>query len=171
MKTFFIIITLITIFTLQGNSHEIRTSKIEVQKVFGGYNFISDGKKLKMNELVMMLETYQPAHIKIKSARADYSIATAVSMAGGFIIGWQLGNAISGNSIKWEMVALGSGVAIMSIPLIKSSFKKAVGAVDLYNKQLSGKTACHKQAFAKFSLCFKSGSVGIKVKIPIGIKS
>ncbi len=165
MKTLFGTIIFIVGFAFAANSQDTTKGSIDIQKVFGGYNFILEGQKLRINELVHILETNQPAHIKIKSARTDYSIATAVSMVGGFMVGWQLGNAVSGNSVKWEMIALGSGVAIVAIPLTKRSMKKAVGAVKLYNESLTSNTSYNNPFSPEIKLCFNDKMVGLKIHV------
>jgi hypothetical protein len=145
MKKYFMSVVFIFFFALSGISQEAST-EIEVKKVFGGYNFLANGEKLKVKQLVKMMEPYQPAYEEMKSARTNLHMAGAVSFTGGFIVGWQLGKAISGETPKWGMVALGTGIALVSIPLTKNSFKKAIKAVGLYNSSLKN-TSFQQQEF------------------------
>jgi hypothetical protein len=106
---------------------------IKTEKVFGGYNFTQDGKKLTIKQLTLAMKAYEPSCSLMKSSQKLYTTSIITACVGGLIIGSQLGRSIEGQSPKWRIVALGGGIALASIPLTKSSIKKAVNAVGLYN--------------------------------------
>ncbi len=150
--------------TAQDNSFK----KIEVEKVFGGYNFMIDGGKMKMNKLIETMKSSPIAYQKMKSARNQNNLATATACTGGFLMGWQLGNAISGEPVKWGMVALGGGIALVSIPLTKKSFKKAISAVGLYNSSF-GNTSHNLLISTELKLCSNGEFTGFQLNIPISL--
>jgi len=168
MKKFmFLLVSFVFILVSHGNSQDSLTHsrEITVQKVFGGYNFIMSGKKLTVRELVRTMKPYEAAYAQMKSAQKDYNLATAASVAGGFITGWQLGALAAGESPKWEMFVVGAGVALVSIPFVKRSVRKAQHAVELYNSMIRQSSS---RSIPELRFCVNGGGIGLSVKIPIG---
>jgi hypothetical protein len=122
MKRIAIIMTLLT-FACSITYGQVSTDSISIKKVFGGYQFYQGDKRLNMNQLVKAMEPNEQAYKEIKSAQSTYTLSTIVGFAGGFMVGWPLGAAVSGGEPNWTMAGIGAGLIVVSIP-ITQSFKK-----------------------------------------------
>ena len=111
--------------------------KIEMTKVFGGYKFTQNGKNLKMGSLVKSMESNQQAYEIIKKAQSNNTVASIIGLAGGGLIGWQIGTAVSGGNANWTLGGIGAGLIAIGIPIASSANKKAKKAVELYNSSLT----------------------------------
>jgi hypothetical protein len=164
MKRTLFILTLIIAFVFQGNAQNLNSDSIKVQKVFGGCNFILNSKKLTVKQLVLTMKPHEQAYLEMKSSQKYYTAGIITASVGGFLLGWQMGNAINANSPKWGMVALSSGIALLSIPLTRQSVRKARNAVDLYNSSLS-QTTFWKKNKPELRLCFDGNNIALKIKL------
>ncbi len=52
-------------------------------------------------------------------------------------MGWQLATVLVGGDPKWELVAVGAGLILISVPIYSKSYKQSLEAVDMYNSGLS----------------------------------
>ncbi len=129
------IVTFITLLTIACSFTygQISTNSISMEKVFGGYQFYQDGKRLNMNQLVNTMKPNEQAYQQIKSAQSTYTLATIIGGAGGFMVGWPIGTALGGGEPNWTMAGIGAGLIVASIPITQSFNKKAKQAVDTYN--------------------------------------
>ncbi|MDX9919072.1 MAG: hypothetical protein RB289_03650 [Paludibacter sp.] len=109
------------------------SDSITMKKVFGGYQFYQGERLLKMNDLTITMVLNNEAYKQIKSARSAYTMASILSYAGGFLVGWPLGTAIGGGEPNWTLAGIGAGLIVVSIPITQSFNKKAKQAVDTYN--------------------------------------
>ena len=132
MKRIAIIISLLVV-TFSFTFGQTSTDSIAMKKVFGGYQFYQGEKILRMNQLVKAMEPNEQAYKQIKSAQSTYTLASIVGFAGGFMVGWPIGTAISGGEPNWTMAGIGAGLIVVSIPISNSFNKKAKLAVDTYN--------------------------------------
>ncbi|MBW8323714.1 MAG: hypothetical protein K0M50_03015 [Prolixibacteraceae bacterium] len=152
MKQTLFIFILIIAFVFQGAARNLKSDTIRIQKVFGGYNFIQNGEKLSVKQLVLVTKTYEPAYSLMKSSQKLYSTGVITACVGGFIIGSQVGRSIDGQSPRWEIVALGSGIALASIPLqnilSKKLYVQLVCITPPLNKVLPDKSTIENSALA-----------------------
>lgn len=109
------------------------SDSITMKKVFGGYQFYQGERLLKMSDLTITMVLNNEAYKQIKSARSAYTMASILSYAGGFLVGWPLGTAIGGGEPNWTLAGIGAGLIVVSIPIAQSFNKKAKQAVDTYN--------------------------------------
>ncbi len=109
------------------------SDSITMKKVFGGYQFYQGERLLKMSDLTITMVLNNEAYKQIKSARSAYTMASILSYAGGFLVGWPLGTAIGGGEPNWTLAGIGAGLIVVSIPITQSFNKKAKQAVDTYN--------------------------------------
>lgn len=158
MKQSLLILTLIIAFVFQGTAQNFKSDTIRIQKVFGGYNFIQNSKKLTVKQLVLATKTYDPAYSLMKSSQKLYVAGIITASIGGFVIGSQIGRSIDGRSPKWGIVIIGGGFALASIPLTRISIKKAVNAVGLYNSSLK------QRSNVELGLSFKGNIIGLEMK-------
>lgn len=151
MKRIVIILTLLTV-SLNFAFAQTETDSISVKKVFGGYQFYQGESRLNMKQLVNTMEPNVEAYSQIKSAQSSYTMATIVSFAGGFMIGWQLGAAIGGGDPNWAMAGIGAGLVAVSIPISKKFNNQAKQAVDTYNQGLQQTSSFWNRSELRFSM-------------------
>lgn len=104
---------------------------------FTGYAFYEDGNKLPLNELIEKVESNAEVLHLVRSAKSKSIFATVISFSGGALIGWPIGDAISGGDPNWVLAGIGAGLVIVAIPLGASANKDANKAVELYNATLN----------------------------------
>lgn len=110
--------------------------KIDIEKAFGGYKFIQDGKPLKMNQLANIVSGNFESRQLMRSAKSKIGISSVISGIGGGLIGWNIGTAIGGSDPNWIMTAGGVVLAGIGFPIAMKGYKQAREAVSLYNKSL-----------------------------------
>ena len=69
----------------------------------------------------------------MKIAKSKYDTGTIFGFAGGFLIGWPIGTAVTGGDPEWVLVGVGAGLILVSIPFSISYNKHAKSAVIRYN--------------------------------------
>jgi hypothetical protein len=126
----------LTLFVFVATLFCCHAQKIEPQKVFGGYNFSVNGQNLKMGELVDMMQPNPAASQLISTAQSQNTISSILAYLGGGLVGWEIGNLITGK--KMNLAVGGSGVALICIalPVGSAAEKNTLKAVDLYNSGL-----------------------------------
>ncbi|WBL25276.1 hypothetical protein [Zunongwangia sp. HGR-M22] len=114
--------------------------KIEYEKVFGSYKFTQNENTLSLRDLTAITEDIPEAQDLIRKAKTTTVFTSILSVAGGGLIGWPLGEAIGGGDPNWALAGIGAGLVAVAIPLSSSASKKAKQAVDLYNNSLERQT-------------------------------
>ena len=117
----------LVVFLAQSVTSQNLNNKIMIQKSFGAVNFYQEGKRLTLRQLIRVNTLCETACAEIKSSQRLYTTGIITACVGGFIIGWQAGNAIDVHSPKWGIVALGGGIALASIPLTNLNRNKLQG--------------------------------------------
>jgi len=104
-----------------------------MKKVFGGYLFYQNDKRLNMSQVVKAMQPNEQAYKEIKAAQSTYTLSVVLGGAGGFLVGWPLGTALGGGDPEWIMVGIGAGLIVVSIPVTQKFNKQAKSAVHTYN--------------------------------------
>jgi len=104
---------------------------------FTGYTFYEDGNKIPLNALIEKVAPNPEVLHLVKMSKTKGIFATVISFSGGALIGWPIGEAISGGDPNWVLAGIGAGLAIVAIPIGSSAKKNAEKAVDLYNATLN----------------------------------
>jgi hypothetical protein len=153
MKHFLLIVIL---FASAFSTHaQHSTDSIEIKRA--GL-FFQNGKRLSVKQLVKITETSTEANREMKAARANSDVASLFGFAGGFLIGYPLGAALTGREANWTMAAIGAGLAVVSIPFNSAYKKRALQAVDIYNESL-------RQTGSRTTMKLGLASNGLRVKI------
>lgn len=118
------------------SSQSARDSVVMQKAPFGGYNFIYRGEALKIKHVVNVMQPNAAAHKQMKLAKSDNSIANVLGAAGGFCVGWVLGDLVSSEDPSYELLGVGSGLLVASIPFSISAIKKSREAVATWNSGL-----------------------------------
>ncbi len=132
MKKIAITVLFLTV-AYQFTYGQVSTDSISMKKVFGGYQFYQDDKRLSIGQLVEMMKPNDQAYQQIKSARSNNTLATIIGGVGGFMVGWPLGTAFGGGKPNWALAGIGAGLIVVSIPLAQGFNKKAKQAVNAFN--------------------------------------
>lgn len=99
-------------------------------------SFYHGSVKMGARDILTVLEGNPASRAEATQARSNYNGAQIVSFVGGAMIGWPLGQAISGKvEPQWGLAAVGAATLLgFGIPL-NSGFKKhAQNAINIYNK-------------------------------------
>ena len=151
MKRIVVILTLLTV-SLSFAFGQTETDSISVKKVFGGYQFYQGENRLNVKQLVNTMKPNEDAYTQIKSAQSSYTMASIVSFAGGFMIGWQLGAAVGGGDPNWAMAGIGAGLIVVTIPISQKFNKQAKQAVETYNQGLQQTSSFWDKSELRFSM-------------------
>ncbi len=133
----FLILGVLFFGAIQDSKAQSPSDSVHVYKNFWGYKFYQDDERLNFNQLPHIMEDDQGAYYLINKARNNITIASIISGTGGFLIGWQLGNALFGGEPNWTLAAIGGGLIVISIPISSKSYKQSLEAVKMYNSGLS----------------------------------
>jgi len=128
---------LILTFIIIAISTASYSQKINIEKTFGGYKFTQNGKNLRLSELVNTMKSDEQSYSLAKSAKSNYVLSQIIGGAGGFMVGWPLGTAISGGKPNWTIAGIGAGLIVISIPITSSANKKMKKAVNRYNSSIN----------------------------------
>ncbi|MFC2128488.1 hypothetical protein ACFLRR_01305 [Bacteroidota bacterium] len=134
-KTVFSIIILVI--SLSASFGQVDNDSITMKKVFGGYQFYQNNRRLNISQLSKTMLSNKQAYKEITDARSAYTLASGVSVASGFMIGYPIGTYIAGGDPEWALAGLGLGLLIVSYQFNKNFQKKARIAVDTYNNGLN----------------------------------
>lgn len=136
------------------------TDTIRMEKK-GGYKFYQGQQLLKIKDLKSILKTDELAYREFKSANSSSTIGSIFSYAGGFLIGWSVGTAISGREkANWTPAAIGAGLVGISIPFAIKANKKVKKAVETFNRSCTDR----KNA-SLFEIKLNGTGVGFAMKI------
>ena len=131
----------------------------EIKKVFGGYKYYQNGENLRMGKLVKIMEPNPQVSQLIKRAQSNNSIAYVIGLAGGGLIGWQIGTNSAGGDANWTLAGIGAGLIAVGIPISLSVDKKKKQAVELYNSSLN--SATHNEFKPEFKIITYENGIGL----------
>jgi len=132
MKKNFTLFTVLVFFVITAIAQTSGDS-IAMKKVFGGYQYLQNGKILTLPQLENLMKTNAEASKIFKSVKTTNVFLSILSYSGGFCVGYPIGQAIGGGDPIWEMAAVGAGLIIIAIPIANGLTKKMNKAVDVYN--------------------------------------
>ncbi|MDO6597236.1 hypothetical protein Q4512_09955 [Oceanihabitans sp. 2_MG-2023] len=158
MKKITIILLLAFISISYCNAQEISFKKHS----FVGYVFYEDGNKLGLNELVDKIASNAEVLHLMKNAKSKSVFASVISFSGGALIGWPIGEAISGGDPNWVLAGIGAGLAIVAIPIGASANKDAKKAVTLYNESL--KTTSLNRFKPEYKIIANTTGIGLAMQ-------
>jgi hypothetical protein len=85
----------------------------------------------RINEV---LASNPEAYKEYLAAKYNSTPALILAGAGGFLIGWPLGQAIGGGEPQWALAGAGAVLVGLSIPLSSAAKKRSIKAVEIYNQ-------------------------------------
>ncbi len=106
---------------------------IVTKKGFGGYVYFKNKKNVSKYQLVNVMRSNAKAYKQINSALPNDYLAKIFSYAGGGLIGWPIGAALSGGKPNWSLAGIGAGLIVVAIPIGKQCDKKINNAIRIFN--------------------------------------
>ena len=126
------------------------------------YIFSQNGNTLTHKELTVVTRNCTAAKEEISKAKNLEMLGVCLGGAGGGLIGFQLGSALSGQ--KMSPVALGAGVCLagLSMYISTKADKRRMRAVEEYNRSL--RRAAQQSFNPQFYMSFTGTGVGLTMK-------
>lgn len=100
------------------------------------------------------------AYKQINSALPNDYLAKIFSYAGGGLIGWPIGAALSGGKPNWSLAGIGAGLIVVAIPIGKQCDKKLIMQSEFLTTELrqlhfeiTENIACNLIVFLLTSYC------------------
>ena len=146
--------TILTLVVLITATTFCDAQKIETKKGFWGHTYHQEGKRMTMKTLTTAMKSDNEAYQLMKKAKTNYGIASVIGGAGGFMFGYGLGAAITGNNPDWALLGIGAGLVVVSLPITKQVNKQTAEAIDMYNAFLESSSSY--QFKPKFQITAKS---------------
>ena len=127
------IITILAVLICTTALAQDSTRLLTVKNTFWGIRVIQNNKKYTLNEAKKIMEPNEEAYKLLLSAQTNDMFAGLLGVTGGILIGWNIGEAISGKDPNWALSAVGGAAIIGSIPLTTAAVKKTKQAAEIYN--------------------------------------
>ncbi|WP_339870384.1 hypothetical protein [uncultured Algoriphagus sp.] len=159
MKTSLLILSFL-ILSFNASFGQVANDSITIRKSFWGYKFYQGDTRVQLGDLVNIMQTNQEAYKSIKSAQSNYTLASIMGFAGGFMVGWPIGAAVAGGEPNWALAGIGAGLLVATIPITNSFVKKSRFAVDTYNR---GSTASSVWDRTELNLSFSGTGAGLSL--------
>lgn len=123
------------VFTATSFSQALLNDSITItSSALGMVKYYRNDRRLDIPEVRNYLQTNHAAAKYFKKSRSLNTLGTIFGIIGGFAVGWELGNLISGREIDWTVMAPGLVLTGFTIAFDIGSKKAAKRAVYLYNK-------------------------------------
>ena len=142
------------------SSSMVNAQKIEMEKVFGGYQFKQEGKTLLLKDMQEIMKENKEAFELVQSAKSNQTWALILGTAGGALVGFPIGTAIGGGDPEWALAGAGAALIVATIPIVKGFNRKTKKAVELYNNGISSTSY---QFQPSFNLKINGANVGISM--------
>lgn len=160
MKTSLLILSFL-ILSFTSSFGQTANDSITIKKNFWGYKFYQGDTRVQLGDLVNIMRTNEEAYKSIKSAQSNYTLASVIGFAGGFMIGWPIGAAVAGGEPNWALAGIGAGLLVATIPLTNSFVKKSKFAVGSYNR---GSTSSSVWDRSEMSLSLSGAGLGLSLR-------
>jgi hypothetical protein len=151
----------IILLVLTLTSSNLYAQELKLEKTFFGYKFVQNDTTLKLKEVYKRIQSNYEAYDVMKKAKMNNTMAAILGFAGGGMIGWSIGEAISGKDFNWTLFGVGATITIVSIPISIKSIKDAKRAVTIYNSSLN-KTA-YMYVKPEIKMVFSGSGFGISM--------
>jgi hypothetical protein len=141
-----------------------QTTPIKIDNSGMGTEFYQNNLKLNFQQLEQAVKTNPEALEKVKAAKGNNILASIISIPGGFLIGYPLGQAMAGGEPNWLMAGIGAGLVLVSIPISLAAKKRAIEGVEIYNSSLNDVSYKNDTNKPEFSFGTTSEGVGVRMR-------
>ena len=93
-----------------------------------------EGKSLNFRYLIKSSAEIPDAKRYFRKARFNNVVATIFAFPGGFIVGYPLGLSLSGQKLNTDLLMIGGGLILVSVPFNIWRNKNMRRGVDAYNR-------------------------------------
>lgn len=93
-----------------------------------------EGKSLNFRYLIKSSADIPEAKRYFKKARFNNVVATIFALPGGFIVGYPVGMSLSGQKLNTDLLMIGGGLILVSVPFNVWRNKNMRRGVDAYNR-------------------------------------
>ncbi len=128
----FLVISLFLLANSQTSQAQVADT-LYLKSTFWGNKFYKGDTIYGINAVLEELAANEQPYNLMLNAKKDNTFAQIFGAAGGLLIGWPLGTAISGGEPKWYLAGIGAGLVAISIPLSINFRKKANQALHDHN--------------------------------------
>ncbi len=156
MKRLFLIVCFLTL-----TSVCCEAQFISAEKKIGGYEFYQDGQRVKLKELVRIIDTNDEARSLMKMAQSEKVISSIIGYGGGFMMGYSLGSWVNRGELRWSVLGVGAGLALVSIPVSRGAYDKALRAVGIYDDALESSVFRKKKP--ELGLIVSGNGIGVAI--------
>jgi hypothetical protein len=104
-----------------------------VKKGLGEIKYYQANNRLTGRQVGDILLSNPDANASWKKSRTNLTFAYIFGIIGGAMVGWELGNAISGRDVNGAVIGAGAGLVGLSIVFGINSDRKSKKAISLYN--------------------------------------
>jgi hypothetical protein len=103
------------------------------RKGLGEIKYYQANNKLTGKQVGNLLLSNPEATATWKKSRTNLTFAYIFGIIGGAMVGWELGNAISGKDVNGAVIGAGAGLVGVSIVFGINSDRKSKKAISLFN--------------------------------------
>jgi len=163
MKQLFFSLILVNVCLLSLNAQMSQDSLI-ISNPKGEVKCYRDSVLLTYEDYMLIFKDYPKAFHEMKVAKFDYNTGTYIAYTGGFVFGFCIGSAISGEKIDYTWwITLGSSAVIVGVGFLiyNAGPKHQRKAIDLYNSTFR-KTSLNTTK--KIELCYANNGFGLIYK-------
>jgi hypothetical protein len=134
-------------------------SELIFRKTTFNSHFEQDSGLVRLRDVKKLMAPYPEAAAEFKKAKSNYDAGTVFSLAGGFLVGWPLGEQIGGGEPNWNMAAAGVVLLVPAVLLHRTYLKHARKSADLYNQKAKSSSARLRPNVQVLLNPFKAGVV------------
>lgn len=132
MKTYLILVSVL----FAGMLHQVCAQSLDeiiVQKRGLTFAYYHNGRQLRNNELLYLLDDNPEAKKELKKAHRNMMPARVLSYTGGLILAYPISAHIAGGTPSWTMAGIGAGLLFLSLPFTGAVMKREHQAIYVYN--------------------------------------
>jgi hypothetical protein len=107
--------------------------QLQFTRSFLNAHFEQDSGMVRLRDVKKMVASNPEALTEFKKAKACHDGSTAFSVAGGFLIGWPLGEQFGGGDPNWTLAAVGAALLVPAILLNQGYLRHAERTCQRYN--------------------------------------
>lgn len=108
-------------------------NKIFYTKVLGGYSYYYNGKLISANDVFSLVEKFPENKKYLRRTKNFDFLAMMLSSTGASLLGWYVGVWLAGADPDWKLAAVGGGLTLISIPILRAGNKNLNKAINIYN--------------------------------------
>lgn len=106
---------------------------LDYKRSFFGYDFYQEDRKVNKKEVHELLEIDENAIKLFNNAMTKTNMSSILGFAGGFMLGWNIGDYLINGTFSGSMTAAGLGLTLLSLGLESKAHSELREALNIYN--------------------------------------